>query len=108
MEIVSKAPGDSCVVVRFLQKTVAEANLHDLHLAGAAQHALAILQDINLEEITPTDLDCLSALLEAIDHERTDSLLATLQQADPDCHICAALKRAVGLGSRAIFRAKPA
>lgn len=98
--IVSRPPVTKCAVVSFLQKIVSEANSHDPNLAGAAQHALAILQDINLEEITPIDLDCLRALLEAIDQEWTDSLLATLLKVDPDCPVCAALKRALGICSQ--------
>lgn len=108
MKIASQSSGDPCEVVRFLEKVVAEANSHDPNLAGAAQHALAIIHDIDPEEISSTDLDCLRALLEAIDLERTDTLLANLQKADTDCLLCVALKRAIGFGTWTVFRATTA
>lgn len=83
----------TCVVVGYLETALLELNVQDRGLAGIASNALAMIRDMNQQNISPIDLECLHELLSTVDKESSLSLSDTLSRAAPDCPICLALQQ---------------
>lgn len=85
-----------CQTVRYLREVAARQST-DASLARAAQAALDIVADIDVNAISVVDIDCLHALVDAIYQDGKLSLLAHLCGATADCPICAALSRRMAM-----------
>ncbi len=87
----------SCTAVRYLEQAVRELDVVDPDLAGIARNALDMIQNMNHENISPIDLECLHELLNTVDQESCQSLHSALAVADPDCPVCVLLKGKMGV-----------
>lgn len=78
-----------CSTVDTLQRIAAASR--DPHLARAAAAALGIIEDVRHTPLTPTDVECLHQLVEAIHRDGRLGILDHLHDDAPDCQVCAAL-----------------